>query len=146
MSEIQPVKKPWKSVTLWGLVLTLFGLITAGLGQGKPIVDILSDPAVQGAAGSIVTILGIGVAVFGRVRQGDLTVKNATTSGATGVTTTIVADAPVVSTMIPPAPAVVTDIQPPQPSVVAAVVVAPLVEVVAPVVCACGGVCPCHKP
>jgi hypothetical protein len=68
------MKKPWyKSLTIWGLIATLAGLALAGIGQGKPLFEVLADPKVQGTLGELVAALGLGGVLLGRVRKGDLT-------------------------------------------------------------------------
>lgn len=70
------MRKPWyKSLTVWGLIVTLVGLALAGIGQGRPLLDVLGDEQVQGTLGELVAALGLGGALVGRVRQGDLTTR-----------------------------------------------------------------------
>lgn len=61
--------KPWwKSFTFWGLITTVVGLLVAGVGEGKPILDVFGDPVIQDTLGQILLTLGIGGAAYGRVR------------------------------------------------------------------------------
>lgn len=61
--------KPWyKSLTFWGLIVTLLGLATAGIGRGTPLLDIFGDPAAQDIIGQLMLMLGMGAAVAGRAR------------------------------------------------------------------------------
>jgi len=68
------VKPFYKSLTFWSLVVTLLGLILAGVGQGRPLLELLSDVEVQATLGEVLAGLGLGGVLVGRARaQGPLT-------------------------------------------------------------------------
>lgn len=76
------MKPFYKSLTFWSLVVTLIGLVLAGVGQGRPLLELLSDVEVQATLGEVLTALGIGGALVGRARaQGPLTRGNGDESG-----------------------------------------------------------------
>lgn len=77
--------KPWyKSLTFWGLIVTLLGLGTAGIGRGEPLFDIFGGPEAQDIIGQLMLMVGMGGAVLGRARaQGPVSFKKSKASGQT---------------------------------------------------------------
>lgn len=61
-------KNPIKSVTFWGLIVTLIGTLLTSFGAGEPVLAIFADPEVQSLVAQIVTYLGLGTAAVGRVK------------------------------------------------------------------------------
>ena len=65
----------YKSTTLWGLVVTLVGLVVSKLGAGGSWEDLFNDDTIQGTVIAILGAIGI---VFGRVTaKGPLTTTKA---------------------------------------------------------------------
>lgn len=61
--------KPWfRSLTFWGLIASLLGVLLAGIGRGDPALDIVNDHATQGVIGEILLYFGLASSFYGRAR------------------------------------------------------------------------------